>query len=212
MAGPRSVMIEELRQYFRLPEKVVAKKLGICLTSLKKVCRSNGINRWPYRKVRSRPSGTSMQNKACLLTRARPASFVADEEPGQEEWVRLAALAAADPSWHGRVCLGERRFASFHDACVHLCALPRARGPCCTCQRPGRRLRARELICCLRESKSPEHAAGNFIARHPWVRKGASLGRRCVDADALYGCTDRRKHPTRKRTYRREGGACGNVG
>ena len=43
--------MQELSKYFKMPEKVVAKHLGICLTSLKKICRANGINRWPYRKV-----------------------------------------------------------------------------------------------------------------------------------------------------------------
>mmetsp|Transcript_22863 Transcript_22863/g.51528 ORF Transcript_22863/g.51528 Transcript_22863/m.51528 type:complete len:291 (-) Transcript_22863:167-1039(-) len=49
----RNIDYNELSQYFRLPEKVVAKQLGICLTSLKKVCRSHGIDRWPYRKMKS---------------------------------------------------------------------------------------------------------------------------------------------------------------
>ncbi len=44
--------LTDLSPYFQLPEKVVAKELGICLTSLKKLCRQQGINRWPYRKVR----------------------------------------------------------------------------------------------------------------------------------------------------------------
>eukprot|EP00961_Rhodomonas_salina_P130892 1762035-Rhodomonas_salina.1 len=43
--------MEELSQYFKMPEKAVAKHLGICLTSLKKICRQNGIHRWPYRKA-----------------------------------------------------------------------------------------------------------------------------------------------------------------
>ena len=55
MPTQRAIELEELQTYFRLPEKEVAKRLGICLTSLKKVCRSNGIYRWPYRKVRVLP-------------------------------------------------------------------------------------------------------------------------------------------------------------
>jgi len=45
--------MDELTQYLHLPEKAVAKQLGICLTSLKKLCRQHGITRWPYRKVRA---------------------------------------------------------------------------------------------------------------------------------------------------------------
>jgi hypothetical protein len=52
MPAQRAIAFEELQTYFRLPEKEVAKRLEICLTSLKKVCRANGIFRWPYRKVR----------------------------------------------------------------------------------------------------------------------------------------------------------------
>jgi len=45
--------MDELTQYLHLPEKAVAKQLGICLTSLKKLCRQHGITRWPYRKLKS---------------------------------------------------------------------------------------------------------------------------------------------------------------
>jgi hypothetical protein len=51
MPAQRNIGVEELQQYFGLPAKEVAKSLGICLTSLKKVCRNNEIHRWPYRKV-----------------------------------------------------------------------------------------------------------------------------------------------------------------
>jgi hypothetical protein len=71
----REVRLDELSKYFHLPEKAVAKELGICLTSLKKLCRcvyrslqnlfrcncaeimylsrSYGITRWPFRKLKS---------------------------------------------------------------------------------------------------------------------------------------------------------------
>jgi hypothetical protein len=44
---------EKLSQYFHLPIMEAAKQLGVCATVLKKICRKNGINRWPHRKVRS---------------------------------------------------------------------------------------------------------------------------------------------------------------
>ena len=53
MSAKREIGREELSGYLHLPEKAVAKKLGICLTSLKKVCRLHGITRWPYRKLKS---------------------------------------------------------------------------------------------------------------------------------------------------------------
>jgi len=39
----REVKLDELSKYFHLPEKAVAKELGICLTSLKKLCRKNKL-------------------------------------------------------------------------------------------------------------------------------------------------------------------------
>jgi len=53
MPNPRTITLEELEQYFNVPEKQVAKNLGVCLTSLKKLCRHHGIHRWPYRKLKS---------------------------------------------------------------------------------------------------------------------------------------------------------------
>lgn len=39
--------------FVQMPAKEVARKLGMCLTSLKKVCRQHGIKRWPYRRMKS---------------------------------------------------------------------------------------------------------------------------------------------------------------
>mmetsp|Transcript_6999 Transcript_6999/g.16000 ORF Transcript_6999/g.16000 Transcript_6999/m.16000 type:complete len:316 (-) Transcript_6999:523-1470(-) len=53
MATTRPIDLQELSTYFKMPEKAVAKHLGICLTSLKKICRAHGVTRWPYRKIKS---------------------------------------------------------------------------------------------------------------------------------------------------------------
>lgn len=50
---PSAITLEELSDYFHMPEKIVAQKMGMCLTSLKKVCRAHGITRWPFRKLKS---------------------------------------------------------------------------------------------------------------------------------------------------------------
>mmetsp|Transcript_32615 Transcript_32615/g.50754 ORF Transcript_32615/g.50754 Transcript_32615/m.50754 type:complete len:327 (+) Transcript_32615:114-1094(+) len=52
-AANQRLSMQELSEYFHLPEKQVAEQLGMCLTSLKKVCRAHGITRWPFRKLKS---------------------------------------------------------------------------------------------------------------------------------------------------------------
>eukprot|EP00960_Hanusia_phi_P047322 758336-Hanusia_phi.AAC.2 len=73
MPTHRMVSMEELTQYLHLPEKTVAKELGICLTSLKKLCRQHGITRWPYRKKIAKAengAGTGPEDAAALKARA----------------------------------------------------------------------------------------------------------------------------------------------
>jgi hypothetical protein len=49
----RQITFEELAQYFHLPVRQAASKLKICSTILKRVSRSYGMERWPYRKLKS---------------------------------------------------------------------------------------------------------------------------------------------------------------
>lgn len=44
--------MNELQVVFHLPMAEAAIKLGVCSTVLKKICRRNGISRWPYRLIR----------------------------------------------------------------------------------------------------------------------------------------------------------------
>lgn len=77
-AYSKAVRFEDLSRYFHLPEKTVARELGICVTSLKKLCRAHGISRWPFRKLksleralRSSPSVASVSGSE-LLQEAQP--------------------------------------------------------------------------------------------------------------------------------------------
>jgi RWP-RK domain len=47
------ITFEDLAKFFHLPITKVAGELGVCTTVLKKVCRRNGIPRWPHRKLRA---------------------------------------------------------------------------------------------------------------------------------------------------------------
>lgn len=53
ISATTTITFEQLTKYFHLPINDVAKELGICATMLKKICRKNGIPRWPHRKVRT---------------------------------------------------------------------------------------------------------------------------------------------------------------
>mmetsp|Transcript_5491 Transcript_5491/g.8532 ORF Transcript_5491/g.8532 Transcript_5491/m.8532 type:complete len:95 (-) Transcript_5491:240-524(-) len=46
-----SIDQQGLKSYYRFPAQVVAKKLGVSLTKFKQICRRNGIQQWPYRRV-----------------------------------------------------------------------------------------------------------------------------------------------------------------
>jgi len=52
-AAAQGIGFEELAHYFHLPINQVSKELKICATVLKKICRRNGIPRWPHRKIKS---------------------------------------------------------------------------------------------------------------------------------------------------------------
>ncbi|CAK9165908.1 unnamed protein product [Ilex paraguariensis] len=45
--------LKDVRQYFNLPIDDAAKKMNICPTVMKKICRRDGLLRWPYRKIKS---------------------------------------------------------------------------------------------------------------------------------------------------------------
>lgn len=49
----KQARLVELRKYFHLPLQNVAKKLGVCTTVVKKICRANNIHKWPYRQIKS---------------------------------------------------------------------------------------------------------------------------------------------------------------
>jgi len=53
MPSKKQVTFASIAELFHLPIVEVAGILGVCTTVLKKVCRRNGIRRWPQRKLQS---------------------------------------------------------------------------------------------------------------------------------------------------------------
>lgn len=48
----RSITLPLLRPHFEKPLAKVAAMFGICMTLMKKICRKNGVARWPHRQLR----------------------------------------------------------------------------------------------------------------------------------------------------------------
>ncbi|KAJ0987332.1 hypothetical protein J5N97_005688 [Dioscorea zingiberensis] len=51
--------MSEVGNFFNIPIVEAAKKLQICSTALKHICRRHGVKRWPFRKVQSKEKAIS---------------------------------------------------------------------------------------------------------------------------------------------------------
>ncbi|EYU27184.1 hypothetical protein MIMGU_mgv1a026577mg, partial [Erythranthe guttata] len=75
----RNLKLKDFIDYFDLPIEDAARKMNICPTVLKKICRRNGVLRWPYRKIKS------IKRKISKKTKILDASGDFDERTGAME-------------------------------------------------------------------------------------------------------------------------------
>ncbi|KAJ4462116.1 hypothetical protein PAPYR_1295 [Paratrimastix pyriformis] len=75
--------LDDLRLLFDLPIKEAAAKLGMCVTILKKHCRTLGVQRWPFRQLRSLDS---------IISALQNSDAQAALEDGTPVYIRLALL------------------------------------------------------------------------------------------------------------------------
>jgi len=62
---------EEVARHFDLPLTQAAERLNVCATLVKRICRENGVSRWPHRQIQSQ----SRKNGELVATKPQRASF-----------------------------------------------------------------------------------------------------------------------------------------
>jgi len=103
---PIVITRQKLEGFFNMPQHQVCKKLGVCATVIKKVCRQLGIAKWPFKgnkivlrkqglfsPVKSETSPHNLTGEASSSQASSKENFARSKVPGKGKKIEDAVLA-----------------------------------------------------------------------------------------------------------------------